>query len=59
MKKKFEKPVGEVINLGRDVIATSGCGCDVGGIDLGTDFVCTGPDDPKCTCRNVDGHNCW
>ena len=59
MGLKFDKPICVTIHFGHDVITSSGCGCDVAGLDLGgcDDYNCVGQDKPICECGN-DGANC-
>ena len=59
MNKSFEKPLCEVIRFGRnDIVTASACGCNVGGIDFGSNTSCVGANNPECTCGLVDERNC-
>ena len=48
--KRFTKPYCEVVHFTNNVIATSACGCDVGGFDFGTNN-CTNDTPAQCTCQ--------
>lgn len=52
MKKNFEKPVYEVISFHSNIITTSSCGCNIGGIDIGgcDENTCSGVN-LACTCN--------
>ena len=47
MKKSFEKPFCEIVHFGQPIITTSGCGCDVGGIEF------PGCNENKCLSINT------
>ena len=51
MKQNFIKPVCENISFGHDVITSSLCPCDVGGLPFpsGDENICT-QGDGTCTC---------
>lgn len=59
MKVFFEKPLCKVIHFDNDVLTTSSCGCNVGGIDFGAgaNSTCTGAN-IECSCNpNYDDPN--
>ena len=47
MKNSFDKPFCEIIHFTTDVITSSQCGCNIGGIDVG------GCDQNVCTSINT------
>lgn len=51
MKKEFIKPSYEMVYFNNDVISTSACSCDVGGIPLEGNTTCVGQDNPTCECK--------
>lgn len=63
MKMSFTKPECEVIRFGEEnVITTSSCGCNVGGMDFGAGANggpgCT-DNTPHCECGSDLDQNCY
>lgn len=63
MGKSFEKPFCEVVRFTHGIIMTSGCGCNIGGVDFPgcNQNYCTGID-TYCSCQtnfdDPDAGNC-